>query len=79
VGKGGTGRNREVRAETETEVRRERGKMSLGVKVASERVASEVRGEKGVLIDDVEKQRLDEAKAPCLNQRRQTRISTRYT
>jgi hypothetical protein len=53
--------------------------MSLGVKVASERVASEVRGEKGVLIDDVEKQRLDEAKAPCLNQRRQTRISTRYT
>ena len=24
-------------------------------------------GEEGVLIDDIEKQRLDEARAPCLN------------
>ena len=27
-------------------------------------------GQEGVLIDDVEKQRLDEARAPCLNQSR---------
>ena len=42
------------------------------MKVADEKVASEVKGERGVLIDDVEKQRLDEARAPCLNWRRQT-------
>ena len=40
----------------------------LGVKVADE----ELRGRAGVLIDDVEKQRLSEASAPCPNRRRQT-------
>jgi hypothetical protein len=32
----------------------------------------------GVLIDDVEKQGLEEARAPCLNRRRQTRTSARH-
>lgn len=39
------------------------------------RIESEVkRGEGVVLIDDVEKQRLRGARAPCLNGRRQTRM-----
>lgn len=50
----------------------------MRVEVASEKVASEEKkGERGVLIDDVEKQRLDEASAPCLNQRRLTRTGAR--
>jgi hypothetical protein len=54
-----------VKAETETEVRRERGKMSWGVKVID--ATGGEGAERGVLIEDVEKQRLDEARAPCLN------------
>ena len=50
----------------------------MGVKVAGERVASKVReGERRVLIDDVEKQRLGEARAPCPNRRRQTGTGAR--
>jgi hypothetical protein len=51
-----------------------RGKGKGGVKVG---VRNEVEG-RGVLIDDVEKQRLAEVRAPCLNQRRQTRTGARY-
>jgi hypothetical protein len=35
-------------------------------------------GRGGVLIDDVEKQRLDDARAPCPNQQRQTRTGARH-
>ena len=38
-----------------------------GVKIAEEKVASEVGGREGFLINDVEKQRLNEEPAPCLN------------
>lgn len=38
-----------------------------GVKIAEEKVASEVGGREGFLIDDVERQRLNEELAPCLN------------
>jgi hypothetical protein len=53
-----------VKAETETEVRRDRG-MVWGVKVES--CVRWRGGQRGVLIEDVEKQRPDEARAPCLN------------
>jgi hypothetical protein len=51
---------------------------ALGVKVADDEELRGRAGRDGVLIDDVEKQRLDEATAPCLSRRRQTRAGARY-
>ena len=51
---------------------------ALGVKVADDEELRGRAGRDGVLIDDVEKQRLDEARAPCLNQRCQTQAGTRH-
>jgi len=50
----------------------------LGVKVADDEELRGRAGRDGVLIDDVEKQRLDEARAPCPSWRRQTRTSARH-